>query len=353
MTKKSLAATLALALCAALFGCAPPPEKAERVGFALDTAVSITIYGQSGAQAQSALDACFAMINSLESMWSRTRPDSEIYRLNETGSALILRLGTPVSQKAGRDFALSGEDYAPMQIVTAELIREALRISEASGGAFDITVGGVSSLWDFKEKRIPDGKEIVKALATVGCRNIMDGGGYVALLNGAQLDLGAIAKGAIADVLVGILARYGINSAVINLGGNVYAHGKRPDGKPFTIGIRSPWDENALLGTIELSDLSIVTSGASERGFEENGRYYHHLLDPKTGWPAETGLASVSVVSESSAKADALSTALFVLGPEKGMELAEKEGAEAIFALENGEILQTPGIEKLNFIPKG
>ncbi len=171
----------------------------------------------------------------------------------------------------------------------------------------------------------------------------------MSLLDGAHIDLGAIAKGATADELVGVLSRRGVNSAVINLGGHVYAHGKRPDGKPFAIGIRSPWDENTLLGTIELSGLSIVTSGVHERGFEENGRFYHHILDPKTGYPAETGLASVSVISESSTKADALSTALFVLGPEKGTELAIAEGVEAIFALENGEILQTPGIAALNF----
>ncbi len=347
MIKKSISFITIIALCLAS-ACAPATKKAERVGFALDTPIMITIYGQSDSEAQQALDACFATINSLESMWSRTRPDSEIYRLNETGRALILSLYAE-DPPAVRDSVLSGEDYVPIQTVTAELVREAVRISEASGGAFDITIGGVSELWDFKQKRVPNGNEIVKALASVDFRNIMDEGDSLSLLNGARLDLGAIAKGAIADRLVAALPELGAESAVINLGGNVSAHGVRPDGRPFAIGIRSPWDENALLGTIELANLSLVTSGVRERGFEENGRYYHHLLDPKTGWPAETGLASVSVISESSTKADALSTALFVLGPEKGMELALAEGVEAIFALENGEILQTPGIAALGF----
>ncbi len=323
MIKKALSLYMALALCMAA-GCAFAPEKAERVGFALDTPVLITIYGQSDSEAQPALDACFAMIESYEKMWSRTRPSSEISRLNAAGRA-------------------------PVDIATAELIREAVRISKASDGAFDITIGGVSALWDFNKKRVPNGNEIEKELASVDFRNIMDAGDYIALLKNARLDLGAIAKGAIADALISALPGLSVESAVINLGGNVYAHGKRPDGKPFSIGIRSPWDDNAMLGTIELSDLSIVTSGASERGIEANGRYYHHILDPKTGWPAETGVASVSVISESSTKADALSTALFILGPEKGMELAEKEGVEAIFALESGEILQTPGVAALKF----
>ncbi len=337
------------ALCAAMSGCAPALKKAERVGFALDTAVSITLYGKSDAEAQYALDTCFVIIESYEAMWSRTRPSSDIARLNAMGSAVILTPEIAGIENAKEYFAARGEEFNPIEMNTAALIREAARISDASGGAFDITVGGVSALWDFKKKQVPNGKEIVKALATVGYRNIMDEYGYMTLLNGAQLDLGAIAKGAIADKLAEALPGLGIESAVINLGGNVYAHGLRPDGKPFTVGIRSPFDENALLGTIELSGLSVVTSGAYERGFEENGTYYHHLLDPKTGYPAEMGLASVSVISESSAKADALSTALFVLGAEKGMELALNEGVEAIFALENGEILQTPGIEKLGF----
>ncbi len=349
MIKKTAYLITLFALCAALISCAPAPQRAERVGFALDTPVSITVYGQSAAEAQYALDTCFVIIESYETMWSRTRPNSELSRLNETGSARILTPEIAGIENTREYFSVRGEDFNPIGMETAALIREAVRISEASGGAFDITIGGVSRLWDFKKNQAPNGKEIVKALATVGYRNIMDDGSLITLLNGARLDLGAIAKGAIADKLAANLPGLGVKSAVINLGGNVYAYGKRPDGKPFTIGIRSPWDEDAMLGTIELSDLSVVTSGASERGFEENGRYYHHILDPKTGWPAETGLASVSVVSESSAKADALSTALFVLGPEKGMELAQSEGVEAIFALENGEILQTPGIAALNF----
>ncbi len=348
MTKRTISLITIFALCAA-FGCAPAMEKAERVGFALDTAVSITIYGQSDTEAKYALDTCFAAIESYEKKWSRTRPNSEISRLNELGRMIVLTPEISGIENTEAYFSARGEAFNPIDMDTAALIREAVRLCEASGGAFDITIGGVSELWDFKEKHVPNGKEIEKALATVDFRNIMDEGGYISLLNGAQLDLGAIAKGAIADALASSFSRLDVDSAVINLGGNVLAHGVRPDGKPFTIGIRSPWDENALLGTIELSDLSMVTSGVLERGFEYGGRYYHHLLDPKTGYPAETGLASVSVVSESSTKADALSTALFVLGPEKGMELALSEGAEAIFALENGEILQTPGIAAMNF----
>lgn len=311
-------------LAAALSGCALKPV--SRADFAMSTIVSFTVYGGS----EELLDECVALCQSYEGLWSRTIETSDIFRLNDAG-------GEPV--------AVSPD--------TAELIANAKRYCADSGGALDVTIGGVSALWDFNKQVSPEKAEILKRLPSVDYRNIGVEGNTVTLRNGAELDLGAVAKGTVADKLAVFLRERGIKSAIINLGGNVYALGCRPDGKPFNVGIRSPFDENELLGTIGLADTSVVTSGVYERGFVKDGRLYHHLLDPKTGFPVDNGLVSVSIIDKTSEKADALSTACFVLGLTDGMALARKEGVEAIFVTSDGSLHKTGGIDALGFKKAG
>ena len=157
------------------------------------------------------------------------------------------------------------------------------------------------------------------------------------------MDLGAVAKGYIADRLAAVLRDNGVTSALINLGGNIYALGDK-DGADWKIGIQSPRDGTALAATVRVQNKSVVTSGIYERGFEQDGVWYHHILDPKTGRPVQNGLASVTIVSDSSAEGDALATACFVLGEEKGIELIRRmPGVQALFIREDGTQTRTEG----------
>ena len=160
------------------------------------------------------------------------------------------------------------------------------------------------------------------------------------------MDLGGIAKGYAGDEAIKIYKKYGIKSAYINLGGNVVVLGTKPDGKPWRIGVQNPRAENGFyIGIVEVADKAVVTSGDYERFFEENGKRYHHILDPKTGRPADSGLISSTIVTDVSMDADALSTAAFVLGLEKGRALVESlEGVEAIFVTKDKEVYVTDGL---------
>ena len=178
-------------------------------------------------------------------------------------------------------------------------------------------------------------------------------GDRISLPAGTQIDPGAIAKGYIADLLKEFLQENGVESAIIDLGGNVLCISGRPDGTPFRIGVRRPFsDASDSMVILEVDGRSVVTSGVYERYFEEDGVLYHHLLDPETGYPCDSGLLSVTILSDSSAEGDALSTACFVLGLEKGMELAVSAGVEAIFIDENYELHFTPGFSTPYTLPE-
>lgn len=266
-------------------------------GFKLDTVITITVYGTND---ESILDECMDICDYYEGLFSRTLPSSELYRLNH-----------------GEISEVSEE--------TASLIRTGLMYSELSGGAFDISIAPVSSLWDFtsEENTIPSAEDLERALALVDYRLVSLNGTRVSFeKEGMALDLGAIAKGYIADRIKEYLVEQGIEKAVINLGGNVLCLGNRPDNIPFQIGIQKPFaGRSEFLMTCGITDCSLVTSGTYERYFEKDGKFYHHLLNPATGYPYDNGLCAVTIQSEHSVDGDALSTICFALGPEKGMEL--------------------------------
>lgn len=292
----------------------PESEPISMTSLKLNTVVTITIYDSKDTQLlQNAMDLC----DKYENIFSRTKETSELYKLNHS----LL----PETQGA---FPLS-EDCA-------YVISKGIEYSRLSEGSFDITIGPVSSLWDFQSsaKKIPSSDEIAEALPLVDYQNIsLEGQSFRFLKEGMSLDLGAISKGYIADKIKEYLISEGVTSAIIDLGGNILCIGGHPDGTPFEAGIQKPFAQrNETILTLKIKDKSIVTSGVYERYFEQDGRLYHHLLDPSTGYPYDNGLLSVTIISEHSIDGDGLSTACFALGLEKGMELADSlPDVQAIF----------------------
>jgi len=300
-----------------LSGCKKQTEPITKTSFKLNTVVTITIYDSEDT---ALLDGAMELCDYYENLFSRTKETSEIYRVNQ-GSL------TDVSDE------------------TAELLELALSFSRISDGAFDPTIGPVSSLWDFhaEEPQVPDAEAIAEALPLVNYQNAELSGNTVILReDGMMLDLGAIAKGYIADRIKEYLTNEGVKSATIDLGGNILCIGSRPDGTPFRIGVRQPFADasTTIDSALAITDQSVVTSGIYERCFEQAGILYHHLLDPSTGYPCENELASVTIISEKSVDGDGYSTTCFLLGLEKGLKLVNQtEGIHAIFITRDGEII--------------
>lgn len=239
---------------------------------------------------------------------------------------------------------------------TLEILKIALEFSTSTNGAFDPSIGPLVKTWGIgtNEAAVPSLEKITKALSLVDYTKIEISDNTIFLpQKGMQLDLGAIAKGYAADEIVKILTKHNIKRAIIDLGGNVFAHGKKTRTKPWTIGIRDPEvaSGNPVL-SVSIENKSVVTSGIYQRNFMENGKTYHHILDPKTGFPAENDLLAVTIISSSSILADALSTSAFLLGLEKGLHLIEAtKNTEALFITKNKDVFVTRGLQgQLNII---
>lgn len=282
-----------------------------------DTVIKIQILDPAD---ESILDGLKKLCEKYDTMFSATNTDSELYKLNHAN---------------GQPFTVSSE--------TANLIQEGIHYSELSGGAFDLTIEPVSALWNFKADKptIPSSDAIAQAVSHVDYTKVDIQDNTVTLEDPeAGIDLGAIAKGYIADQVKTYLKKQGIKHAIINLGGNVDVIGTKPDGSKYNIGIQKPFDESGeAITSVQLKDQTVVTSGIYERYFKKNGKLYHHILDPRTGYPCENNLYSVSIITDSSTKADALSTTCFLLGYEKGMELIQSmDGVEAIFITDDEKV---------------
>lgn len=282
-----------------------------------DTVIKIQILDPAD---ESILDGLKKLCEKYDTMFSATNTDSELYKLNHAN---------------GQPFTVSSE--------TANLIQEGIHYSELSGGAFDLTIESVSALWNFKADKptVPSSDAIAQAVSHVDYTKIDIQDNTVTLEDPeAGIDLGAIAKGYIADQVKTYLKKQGIKHAIINLGGNVDVIGTKPDGSKYNIGIQKPFDESGeAITSVQLKDQTVVTSGIYERYFKKNGKLYHHILDPRTGYPCENNLYSVSIITDSSTKADALSTTCFLLGYEKGMELIQSmDGVKAIFITDDEKV---------------
>lgn len=314
----------------------------SRTAFYFNTIIEVRIYDEGADGAL--LDGCMELCHRYEQLLSARIGESDIARIN----------------------AAQGEEVV-VDAETAHLLTEAARYTEVTDGAFDITTGGVSSLWNFTGDPpgpVPAADEVTEALAHVGAdRIVIHPADAVPLADGAvhaaatarvrlsdpdaRIDLGAVAKGYVADRLKDYLAENGVTCALINLGGNVLALGGKPDGTPFSVGVRDPEEgSTSFLRVLEIADKSVVTSGNYERYFTEDGVRYHHILDARTGYPADNGIASVTVITDESLTGDILSTVLFLMGPEKGLSYAESlPFTEALFVTTSGEELMTSGFD--------
>lgn len=266
--------------------------------FVLGTVCSINLYEAGSADLYGTL---FARLRQLNDIFNNYSDSSEITRVN---------------QKASQEAVFVSPDF---YIV----LRTALDFARLTGGAFDPTVGPLIKLWGFgKEPRVPSQEEIEAAQKLVGWQCVkLEERAVRFTKSGVRLDLGAIAKGYAADCLVDILRKHGVQRASISLGGNVYVYGKKRDGSLWSVAIRNPEKPGQNSFMLKTQDATVVTSGAYERFFEQDGKIYGHIFDPATGFPADSGLASVTIVSKTSMIADALSTSLFVLGMKKIPEL--------------------------------
>lgn len=315
----------ALLLAGVLTGCSAPAEEmqqpVERSLFAMNTYMTFTAYGED---AQAALQEAEECIQQVEGLWSVTDEDSEIYQANHSG-------GQPVT--------VSEE--------TAEIISFALEMAQRTGGALDPTIYPVLTAWGFTtdSKQVPSQQQIAQLLEQVGYDRIQINGSELTVPDGMELDLGAVGKGYTADLVTEILRRHGVTSALISLGGNIQSIGSRPDGSDWRLGIRAPW-ESGNLGVLTVSDAAVVTSGGYENYFDdEQGNLYWHILDPSTGYPADSGLQSVTIVGREGKMCDALSTALFVMGAQSAEQYwRENGGFEMLLVTDSGEILITEGI---------
>lgn len=331
--KRRLAALLLMIFALFLTACGEKSAESEtRTVYAMDTVMNLTVYGENAA---AALESAEKELHTLdEAVLSRTAEGSELYALNTSNGETV--------------------EYGADDILPA-LIETALTISDATDGAFDPTLAPVLDAWGFTKdlRRVPSADELAALLARTGRDKVVlekaADGWTVTLLDGAQLDLGGIAKGYAADLLRAQLEKEGVTSATLDLGGDVFVMGRKTDGSDWRIAVKDPADTESYLGVVSAADKFIVTSGVYERYFEENGVRYHHILDPKTGCPAESGLVSVTVVCKNGAWADALSTACFVLGPDGALALRDDladQGTdfELILVTDDGRVLYTDGL---------
>lgn len=312
-----------------LAGCAP--RAAKRTIFAMDTVMTLTIYGKG---AEDNAQAAVERINQLERLLSVTREDSEVWRLNHA---------------QGERVHISPETNA--------LFRAAQELGEATGGALDVTLYPVLKAWGFTtgEYRVPDGAELAELLGRVDYRAIQvepdeTGPADVTLPVGVEVDFGALAKGYAGELCAGMLRGAGVESALLELGGNVQTVGSKPDGTPWRVAVQDPAGESGeSLGTVRLVDMAAVTSGNYQRFFEENGVRYGHILDPQTGASVENDLLSVTVVGASGTMCDALSTALFVMGKEDALAFWKGHrdwGFDLILVDDAGGVTVTAGLKE-------
>lgn len=292
-----------------------------------------------------ALEAFRAACCRYEHLFSRTRPDSDISRAHAAAPAAV-----------------------PVAPETADLVTKALAYCARSQGHFDITMGTITSLWDFHTGVVPSSLALARALPHVGYERIVvaeeDGVPMLAITDPQTvLDLGGIAKGYIADELAGVLRAHGVERFAMNLGGNVLIAGGRPEdcghrppvhvGDPWKIGVVNPFDSAHNRAVIALADGSVVTSGTHERRFTRGGVTYHHIIDPATGMPAHTDVASATIVAARSLDCDGWSTTAFMLGMDAALAFIEDlEGVEAVLVSEADEVRWTSGIaDKLRIVP--
>ncbi|MCF0133460.1 MAG: FAD:protein FMN transferase [Blautia sp.] len=296
-------------------------EKYDRMFFAFDTVISLSIY--SAEDGEALLDKCVEMCTEIEEIFSRTKQESELYRINHRDTDTV---------------AISDEIRKVLEV--------GFQYHKLSEGLFDFTVAPLSDLWDFKSEDavVPPEEMIAAAVKKVDADLVqLKGNQLVFQSRDTMIDLGALVKGYAADQMKTFLKQEGVEHGLLNLGGNVLTIGAKPDGQPWNIGIQKPFGEqNSTADIVQVSDKSVVSSGIYERYLEQDGVIYHHILNPRTGYSVDNEIAGVSVICDSSLEGDALSTTCLMLGVEKATSLIQsRKDAEAVFVLKDGTVVKT------------
>lgn len=298
-------------------------DKAEKELFAMDTYMSVTAYGKN---AQTAVDQAAEEIARLDGMLSTGDANSEIAKLNEAGSG-----------------ALSDD--------AAYLVKRGLEIGQSTGGVFDIAIYPVMEAWGFptQEYQVPSAETLAQVLPLTDISNVsFDEASQEVKFDkaGMKIDLGGIAKGYTSSRVIDIFKENGIESGMVNLGGNVQVLGSKTDGSSWKVAVQSPDDSTDYIGILDVKDKAVITSGGYERYFEQDGVTYHHIIDPATGYPAQNGIVSVTIVSEDGTLADALSTSLFIMGLDKASDYwrAHQDEFDAIILTDDKTLYATAGI---------
>ncbi|NEU05447.1 FAD:protein FMN transferase [Clostridium senegalense] len=310
-----------------LAGCSKTPsEPLSRTELIMGTVCTVQIFDSKDS---TILDECFNKLTDLENLVSINKENTELDKVN----------------------AMSGKSAVSVSDDTYNIIKGGINYSSLSDGNFDITIGPIVKLWGIgtDSARVPSDAEINEKKSLINYKDVIldDSNKTIFLKNPNMIiDLGGIAKGYAADVLTDILKKHNVNSAMINLGGNLYILGNKEDGNKWRIGIQDPNESNSTVGNLLVNDKSIVTSGVYERFFEENGKKYHHILNPKTGYPYENDLLGVTIISDKSVDGDALSTTTFALGCDEGLKFINSlENIDAIFITKDNEIYLSDGLK--------
>lgn len=309
-------------------------EYYDDVFFAMDTYVTVRLarVGQTEDSLSAVRDECERIVAELEETLTSHSPNGEVYALNE-----------------------SGAETCTVSPTLAAVLSEAVELSELTDGAFDFTLGRLTELWNVTGGGpVPSVRDIEEALSHVGCESVTvtvvsgeDGGTVSRSDTNVSIDLGGVGKGAAADALIEYLSGTDVSHGLVSVGGTIGVFGEKPNGEPYLIGIRSPEDAGEVIGYLRVCDGFVSVSGDYERYFEEEGVRYHHILDRATGRPADSGLCETAVYAERGAVADALSTALFVMGRDRSLELYERGDIafEAVLVSTDGAVTATDGAE--------
>ena len=333
--KKYIKSFLCLSLIFMLVGCSQNTKENEqtnqqeplkRTEMLMGTVISVTLFDSTD---ETILDKVFDKVSYLEGILSINESGTEVDKINEN---------------AGIEPVKVSDD-------TINVVKAGVYYSELSNGKFDVTIGPLVKLWDIPNATtIPTQDQIDSVIPLTNYKDVViDESNKTVFLTrpGMMLDLGGIAKGYTADIISKMLTDNGVNSAIIDLGGNIFAHGQKPTGDAWKIGIQNPFSTRGeIVGAISVKNKSIVTSGIYERFIEVNGVKYHHILNPQTGYPYENDIAGITIISDKSTAGDALSTSVFALGVNEGMKFVEGlDGVDAIFVTKNNGIYLTSGIK--------
>lgn len=325
--RKLIALCLSLLLLLSAAGCGTPKEQqtVQKTTLLMDTVVTITLYDWTD---ETTIDTAFEEISRLEDLLNVDHEGSDLDKLAKA----------------------AGKEWVAIAPETEEVLRLAKEYYTLSKGHFDVTAGPLIDLWNIHDGQghYPTQEELEEVLPLISSDDLLieEGKAYLSR-EGMIANLGAIAKGYIADQIKALLEGQGVEHAILDLGRNILLIGGKTEDTSFTVGIQDPNQaEGTLAGLIQATGKSIVTSGIDERYFIYEGKRYHHVLDPFTGFPADTGLASATILSDSSAQGDALSTSCLLLGPEDGMSLVESlDGVEALFITTDGQQITSSGFD--------